>query len=89
MWPNPQFPANLVTFTEKTLMKNFTFCAVCVDWLSLHTSDIINMRIYVCLDSVTGSVWMIYLFYRGKLVKQRLDFQSKIVEKKNVWLETY
>ena len=23
MWPNPQFPANLVTFTE-----NFIFCAV-------------------------------------------------------------
>ena len=25
---NPQFPADLVTFTEKSLMENFIFCAV-------------------------------------------------------------
>ena len=28
MWPNPQFPTYLVTFTEETLMENFIFCAV-------------------------------------------------------------
>ena len=29
MWPNPQFRADLVTFTEKKpLMENFIFCAV-------------------------------------------------------------
>ena len=28
MWPNPQFPVNLVTFTEKILIENFIFCAV-------------------------------------------------------------
>ena len=27
MWPNPLFPANLVTFIEKILNKNFNFCA--------------------------------------------------------------
>ena len=32
MWPNPQFPADLVTFTEKkSLMKNFIFCAVIIN----------------------------------------------------------
>ena len=25
MWPNPQFPEDLVTFTEEILMENFTF----------------------------------------------------------------
>ena len=25
---NPQFPADLVTFTEKSLMENFIFCAM-------------------------------------------------------------
>ena len=25
MWPNPQFPADLVTFTEEILNKNFIF----------------------------------------------------------------
>ena len=28
MWPNPQFPADLVTFTEETLMANFNFSAI-------------------------------------------------------------
>ena len=28
MWPNPQFTADLVTFTKKSLMENFIFCAV-------------------------------------------------------------
>ena len=27
MWPNPRFPADLVTFTEKTLMEDFIFCS--------------------------------------------------------------
>ena len=28
MWPNPQFPADLVTFTEETTIENFIFCVV-------------------------------------------------------------
>ena len=28
MWPNPQFPADLVSLLEKFLIKNFIFCAV-------------------------------------------------------------
>ena len=28
MWPNPQFPADLVTFTEEFRNGNFIFCAV-------------------------------------------------------------
>ena len=28
MWPNPPFPADLVTFTEESLMENFIFGAV-------------------------------------------------------------
>ena len=27
MWPNPQDPADLVTFTKESLMENFIFCA--------------------------------------------------------------
>ena len=30
MWPNPQFPADLVTFTEESLMENFIFRAVLI-----------------------------------------------------------
>ena len=30
MWPNPQEIADLVTFTEKSLIENFIFCAVYV-----------------------------------------------------------
>ena len=28
MWPNPQFPADLITFTEESLIEIFIFCAV-------------------------------------------------------------
>ena len=28
MWPNPEFPADLVTFPEEILMENLIFCAV-------------------------------------------------------------
>ena len=28
MWPNAQFPADLVTFTEESFIENFIFCAV-------------------------------------------------------------
>ena len=28
MWPNPQKTVYLVTFTKKSLMQNFIFCAV-------------------------------------------------------------
>ena len=28
MWANPQFPVDLVAFTEESLMGNFIFCAV-------------------------------------------------------------
>ena len=30
MWPNPEFPADLVTFTEEILMESFSFCAVSI-----------------------------------------------------------
>ena len=32
MWPNPQVPADLVTFTEKIVNGNFIFCAA---WTTL------------------------------------------------------
>ena len=28
MWPNPQETSDLVTFSKKSLMENFIFCAV-------------------------------------------------------------
>ena len=31
MWPNPQFPDDLVTFTEEILNGKLYFCAVCVN----------------------------------------------------------
>ena len=43
MWPNPQFPADLVTFTEETLMENFISCAV---------SDIDMKHVFVTILSL-------------------------------------
>ena len=36
MWPNPQLPADLVTFTKKSLMENFIFCAVLLEKYSTN-----------------------------------------------------
>ena len=35
MWPNPQFPVDLVTFTEEILMENFIFYAVAIIWFQV------------------------------------------------------
>ena len=32
MWPNPQFPVDLVTFTEEILHGKLHFCAVLIQW---------------------------------------------------------
>ena len=45
MWPNLQFPADLVTFTEETFKKNFIFCAL---YLMHQVSDI-NIYLYITI----------------------------------------
>ena len=35
MWPNPKFPADVVTFAEEILNGNFIFCAVPISTLML------------------------------------------------------
>ena len=48
MWKNPQFPADLVTFTEKkSLMVNFIFCAVSlnimdISWAGKESIPVVN-----------------------------------------------
>ena len=56
MWPNPQFPADLVIYTEETLMENFIFlCSV----MSTH-------------NYIFGFVWQISTdFCHIKNCKQR------------------
>ena len=34
MWPYPQEAADLVTFTEESLMENFIFCAMIFQFFS-------------------------------------------------------
>ena len=38
MWPNPQFPVDLVTFTEEILNGKLHFCAVWNDFID-YTED--------------------------------------------------
>ena len=47
MWPNPQFPADLVIFTEKSLIENFIFCVVPyerAEWQSVSKSFMERLR---------------------------------------------
>ena len=41
MWPNPQFPADLVTFTEEIPNVKLHFLAV-------YTKDILNGKLHIC-----------------------------------------
>ena len=43
MWLNPQFSADLVTFTENPLMENFIFCAVFIKKRLQHKYFFINI----------------------------------------------
>ena len=52
MWPNPQFPADLVIFTEETLTENFIF----VQWKF--------EEYYVYLrKAIAAPTFLKYLFY--------------------------
>ena len=51
MWPNPQETADLNTFTEESLMENFTFCAVLQ---KSSTMDIWHGTKYVSVNTLQG-----------------------------------
>ena len=40
MWSNPHFPADLVIFTEETLMENFIFCSVTVIFVRIFRQPV-------------------------------------------------
>ena len=53
MWPNPQFPADLVTFTEEILKKKLHFlCSGSHDWMFIETISEVSLIIVqiTCLD---------------------------------------
>ena len=62
MWPNPQFPADLVTFTEKSFMGNFISCAM--------------LRRSVPWKNYLRNI--IYIFYRPFLVNFAKHFRTGI-----------
>ena len=43
MWPNPQKTVDLVTFTKKSLMEKFIFCAVTLIYLLIVCYFMISM----------------------------------------------
>ena len=51
MWPNPQFPADLVTFTEEILMENLIFCAV------LEFVSLITIHFVISFDASSSYIW--------------------------------
>ena len=43
MWPNPQFPADFVTFTEETLNGKLHF--LCIEWIIKIIYEVLNSRL--------------------------------------------
>ena len=76
MWPNPQFPADLVTFNEKSLMENFIFCAVVLIKISLKQMKTMYVYIQNSFYVETYKLLKIYtlkdsfLYYNTKIKKK-------------------
>ena len=49
MWPNPQFPADLVTFTEEILKGKLIFLCSDVWYLHISTTDSFMIGIIILL----------------------------------------
>ena len=58
MWPDPRFPARLVTFTEKFLMKNFFVCAVSAIYFKFTQ----NMKDIIIVLTATASFTLFQIF---------------------------
>ena len=78
MWPNPHETADLVTFTEETLMENFIFCAVIG-----YDNDIITLLAHstslLVISSALGELTM------PLLVGQVSDIQEQSNGKFPLW----
>ena len=62
MWPDPQFPADLVTFTEEILMENFIFVQWYIiwkldNWLSFKTEFQVVLCYCYCLLMFRMMLW--------------------------------
>ena len=51
MWPNPQFPTDLVTFTEEFLNGKCHFCAV-ASWLFISSLIMFSFTVYLVFSLV-------------------------------------
>ena len=66
MWPNPQFPADLVTLLKKSLMENFIFSAVRAAWRFLHFKFLRNDFSYLRTkvgDAFTTMIYSTQIWY--------------------------
>ena len=52
MWPNPQFPADLVTFTEEILNGKHFLCSVC---LNVFQGEFLNLPAFAILNTTSES----------------------------------
>ena len=52
MWPNTQFPVDLVTFTEEILNENFIFLAVKIICSAFAKQNLV--------PNTAGSLWHLY-----------------------------
>ena len=75
MWPIPQFPADLVTFTEEICNKNFIFCTVSWDHGALN-SNIIYLFLITQLIEYTHCVKsvQIWVFFCSAFSRIRTEY---------------
>ena len=58
MWPNPQFPAHVVTFTEEVLNGKLYFLrSVCGVLIPSHDTNILEFNQYLKLDKTLSIIY--------------------------------
>ena len=95
MWPNPQFAADLVTFTEEILNENFSFCAAwsCQFWSFQTFSD--SNKIFSslhCANSNPKKPWKLLILWKKiteKVVEQFFLILDQLCENSRSFLFAY
>ena len=82
MWPNPQFPADLVTFTEEILNGKLRFFVQCKFW---YSDQVFSRNIFTipCLKSDTSeyaelAITLLYILLVNILTWYQLEIYIKI-----------
>ena len=77
MWPNPQFPADFVTFTEE-ILNSILFFVQFIQKIWFIKQTKINDCIFQHFGKIYGKIWVSFCRNTGKRFYLEVRFKSNI-----------